>query len=157
LRSGIHLLSYHFILKRDRTAVARVAGFSLTVRPTVFHPRYFLTSAFFAHFLSSIDLGGKRVADVGTGSGILALAAARAGAASVLALDINPNAVMAAAENAHANGFGHTIVAVGSNLLSQNARPPAKKNLPACTHRFGCHLHIDVTWSPVAWGGKVAD
>jgi release factor glutamine methyltransferase len=118
LRSGIHLLSYHFILKRDRTAVARVAGFSLTVRPTVFHPRYFLTSAFFAHFLSSIDLGGKRVADVGTGSGILALAAARAGAASVLALDINPNAVMAAAENAHANGFGHTIVAVGSNLLS---------------------------------------
>jgi release factor glutamine methyltransferase len=38
--------------------------------------------------------------------------------ASVLALDINPNAVMAAAENAHANGLGQTIVAVGSNLLS---------------------------------------
>jgi len=98
--------------------VACVAGFRLTVRPTVFHPRYFLTSEFFANFLSDIDLAGKRVADVGTGSGILALAAARAGAASVVALDINPNAAKVAAENAHANGLGKPIMAVGSNLLS---------------------------------------
>ena len=78
--------------------MARVAGFRLKVRPTVFHPRYFLTSEFFADFLSGIDLVGKRGADVGTGSGILALAAARAGAVSVVALDINSNAAMAAAE-----------------------------------------------------------
>jgi methylase of polypeptide subunit release factors len=77
LRTAIHLLSYHFILTRRRTTVARVAGFRLSVRPTVFHPRYFLSSKFFANFLSDIDLAGKRVADVGTGSGILALAAAR--------------------------------------------------------------------------------
>lgn len=118
LRWAIHLLSYHFILKRPKTAVARVAGFRLAVRPTVFHPRYFLTSAFFAKFLSGQDLVGKRVADVGTGSGILALAAARAGAASVVALDINPNAALAAAENAHANGVGHVLMAVSSDLLS---------------------------------------
>ena len=118
LRKAIHLLSYHFILKRRRTTVARVAGFRLTVRPTVFHPRYFFTSEFFANFLSDIDLTGKRVADVGTGSGILALAAARAGAASVVALDINPAAAKVAAENAHANGLGKPIMAVGSNLLS---------------------------------------
>jgi hypothetical protein len=68
LRSTIYVLSYHFILKRRRTTVARVAGFRLTVRPTVFHPRYFLTSEFFAKFLSGMDLIGKRVADVGTGS-----------------------------------------------------------------------------------------
>ncbi len=84
----------------------------------VFHPRYFLTSAFFARFLLDLDLSGKRVADVGTGSGILALAAARAGAASVLALDINPHAAQAAVENAHSNGFGDSISAIGSNLLS---------------------------------------
>jgi release factor glutamine methyltransferase len=118
LRSTIYVLSYHFILKRRRSTVARVAGFRLTVRPTVFHPRYFLTSKFFAKFVSGIDMVGKRVADVGTGSGILALAAARAGAASVVAIDINPNAAMAAAENAHANGFGETLKAVSSNLLS---------------------------------------
>jgi hypothetical protein len=46
LRSTIHLLSYHFILRRRRTTVARVAGFRLTVRPTVFHPRYFLAMLF---------------------------------------------------------------------------------------------------------------
>jgi hypothetical protein len=80
LRSTIHFLSYHFILKRRTTTVARVAGLRLTVPPTVFHPRYFLTSKFFAEFISDIDLVGKRVTDVGTGSGILALAAARAGA-----------------------------------------------------------------------------
>jgi release factor glutamine methyltransferase len=118
LRSTIHFLSYHFILKRRTTTVARVAGLRLTVPPTVFHPRYFLTSKFFAEFISDIDLVGKRVADVGTGSGILALAAARAGAASVVALDINPHAALAAAQNAVANGHGRTLVALGSNLLS---------------------------------------
>ena len=61
---------------------------------------------------------------MGTGSGILALAAAQAGAATVLALDINPNAAQAAAENAYANGFGALIRAVGSNLLSAVAPRP---------------------------------
>jgi methylase of polypeptide subunit release factors len=123
-RAIIHLLSYHFILKRRRTTVTRAAGFHLTLPPTVFHPRYFLTSVFFANFLTNLDLSGKRVADVGTGSGILALAAARAGAVSVLAIDINPNAVRAAAKNAHANGFGNQLMAVGSNLLSGLAPGP---------------------------------
>ena len=124
LRTTIHLLSYHFILKRRRTTVTRAAGFRLTLRPTVFHPRYFLTSEFFANFIAGLDLTGKRVADVGTGSGILALAAAQAGAASVVAIDINPNAAEAVTENAHANGLGKRVTAVGSNLLSALAPGP---------------------------------
>jgi release factor glutamine methyltransferase len=103
---------------RRVTTVSRAGGFRLVVPPTVFHPRYFLTSEFFADFIAKLDLSSKRVADVGTGTGILALAAARAGAASVLALDINPNAARAAAENAYANGFGHCVSAVCSDLLS---------------------------------------
>jgi release factor glutamine methyltransferase len=118
LRKAIHFFSYHFILKRRSTTVARVVGLRLTVRPTVFHPRYFLTSKFFASFLAGLDLTGKRVADVGTGSGILALAAARAGAANVIAIDINPNAAETAIENARANGFDGRVTAVASNLLS---------------------------------------
>ena len=124
LRSTIHLLSYHFILKRQRTQVARAAGFRLIVRPTVFHPRYFLTSEFFASYIARMDLSGKRVVDVGTGSGILALAAARAGAASVVALDINPNAARSASDNAQANGLGERVTAVCSNLLSALAPRP---------------------------------
>ena len=118
LRSTIHFFSYNLILKRRTTRATRAAGFRLIVRPTVFHPRYFITSEFFASYIGRIDFSGKRVADVGTGSGILALAAARAGAASVTAVDINPNAVLTAAENARANGLGDRVTAVCSNLLS---------------------------------------
>jgi len=46
---------------------------------------------------------GMRVLDVGTGSGILAIAAARLGAGPVLALDIDPIAVKAARANVAAN------------------------------------------------------
>jgi methylase of polypeptide subunit release factors len=118
MRRAIHFFSYHLILKRGATRVTWAAGFRLTVRPTVFHPRYFITSEFFASVIGRLDLKGKRVADVGTGSGILALAAARAGAAAVTAIDINPNAALAAVENARANGFGDHVTALCSNLLS---------------------------------------
>jgi methylase of polypeptide subunit release factors len=118
LRATIHFLSYHFILKRRTTRRTRAAGFRMIVRPTVFHPRYFITSEFFAAFIGRLDLNGKRVADVGTGSGILALAAARAGAAKVTAIDVNPNAALTAAENARANGFADRVTAMCSNLLS---------------------------------------
>jgi release factor glutamine methyltransferase len=110
--------SYNFILKRRTTRVTRAAGFRLIVRPTVFHPRYFIASEFFASYIGQLDFSGKRVVDVGTGSGILALAAARADAANVTAVDINPNAVLTAAENARANGLGDCVTAVCSNLLS---------------------------------------
>ena len=123
LRGGIHFFSYHLFLKRRRTAVARAHGFRLVVPPTVFHPSMFL-SGFFARFVSSLDLAGKRVAEVGTGSGILALSAARAGAQSVVAIDINPNAARAVSENARDNGFGERVFGVCSNLLSALAPRP---------------------------------
>ncbi|MFI5493008.1 class I SAM-dependent methyltransferase [Actinoplanes sp. NPDC051859] len=49
-------------------------------------------------------VAGKRVLDVATGSGVAAIAAARAGAASVEALDLDPAAAEAAQRNAEANG-----------------------------------------------------
>jgi HemK-related putative methylase len=119
LRSFIHFFSYHFILKRQTTRWTHASGFRLVVRPTVFHPRFFVTSKFFARFIGRLDLTGKRVVDVGTGTGILALAAARAGAASVVAIDINPNAVAAATENARANGLDDRVTAVCSDLLTE--------------------------------------
>jgi predicted nicotinamide N-methyase len=47
---------------------------------------------------------GRRVLDVASGSGLVAIAAAKAGAASVVAGDIDPNAVAAITINASANG-----------------------------------------------------
>jgi release factor glutamine methyltransferase len=124
LRFLIHFLSYHLILARQSTRITKAAGFRLIVRPTVFHPRYFISSVCFAQFIKGLDLSGARVLDVGTGSGILALAAARAGAARVTALDINPNAALTAAENARANGVDGRLSAVCSDLLSAFARRP---------------------------------
>jgi release factor glutamine methyltransferase len=124
LRHFIHFFSYHLILSRRSIQVTHAAGFRLTVRPTVFHPRYFISSECFAEFIGGLDLRGKRVIDVGTGSGILALAAARAGAAYVTAADINPNAALTAAENARANGLGDRVSALCSNLLSALAPRP---------------------------------
>lgn len=58
---------------------------------------------------------GHHVLDMGTGSGILALGAARLGAGHVLALDNDPTAVAAARENVSLNGLENVIdVAEGS-------------------------------------------
>jgi release factor glutamine methyltransferase len=121
LRRAIHFSMYHLLLKRTawrRTKIVRAAGFRLVVRPSVFHPRFFLTSEFFARFVKRLDLTGKSVADVGTGSGIIALAAARAGAARVVAIDINPDAARSAGENTRINGLSDRCTALCCNLLS---------------------------------------
>jgi predicted nicotinamide N-methyase len=46
---------------------------------------------------------GRRVLDLGSGSGLVAVAAAKAGAAHVTAVDVDPAALSAVADNARAN------------------------------------------------------
>ena len=53
--------------------------------------------------VSYLDLEGLRVLDVGTGSGILAIGAAKRGAREVVGVDTDPLAVRAAKENAETN------------------------------------------------------
>ena len=64
------------------------------------HPTTQLCLAALEEFVKTDDT----VADIGTGSGILAIAAAKLGASQVIANDIEPNAVAIAAENARING-----------------------------------------------------
>ena len=53
-------------------------------------------------------VAGRRVLDLGSGSGLVAIAAAKSGAASVLAVDVDPFAVVATTLNAAANGASIT-------------------------------------------------
>ena len=53
----------------------------------------------------------QSVLDLGSGSGILSIAAAKLGAGQVLALDTDSIAVDATRQNAQANGVGHKVIA----------------------------------------------
>jgi ribosomal protein L11 methyltransferase len=64
------------------------------------------TTALCLEWLDGARLAGCRVLDVGSGSGILAVAALRLGAASAVAIDVDPQALTATAENAARNGVG---------------------------------------------------
>jgi HemK-related putative methylase len=76
------------------------AGFRLLVLPGVFNGVHLRTGAFLAETLQGLAWSaGTRVLDLGTGSGLGAVAAARAGA-QVTATDINPDAVRCAQVNA---------------------------------------------------------
>jgi ribosomal protein L11 methyltransferase len=64
---------------------------------------------------------GQSVLDVGTGTGILAIAAAKLGAERVLAVDLDPVAVSVAIRNVEANGVAGVVRVAESDLL-QSAR-----------------------------------
>lgn len=61
------------------------------------------TTALCLEWLDGEDLVGKQVLDYGCGSGILAIAAAKLGAAIVVATDLDPQALEATVENARRN------------------------------------------------------
>ena len=60
--------------------------------------------------------GGERVLDIGTGSGILAIAALKLGAASAEGVDIDPVAVRTAGENAALNGVADKLTVLVGDL-----------------------------------------
>jgi len=62
---------------------------------------------------------GMSAIDVGTGTGILAIAAAHMGAKDILAIDIDRVAVRVAAENVRINGYEGKIRCVAGNLLDE--------------------------------------
>ncbi len=69
------------------------------------------TTALCLEWLVGHELAGKRVIDYGAGSGILALAAARMGAASVVAVDNEPQALVAVRANAELNNLDVSTIA----------------------------------------------
>jgi ribosomal protein L11 methyltransferase len=67
------------------------------------------TTALCLQWLDGLDLTGKTVVDFGCGSGILGIAALKLGAARVIGIDIDPQAIQASRDNAERNGVAGQI------------------------------------------------
>jgi ribosomal protein L11 methyltransferase len=80
--------------------------------------------------LEQLITGDEQVIDIGTGSGILAVTAAKLGARHVLAIDLDPIAVISAKSNVALNHMDHQVTVVHSNLLDViNGSSPQENSL----------------------------
>ena len=101
-------------------------------------------------------VAGKRILDLGTGSGLTALASMRAGAASALASDIDDLALIATRLNAQANGLavettaedllsrspdGHDVVLVGDLFYERQLADKVQAYIDAARAK-GAHVLI---------------
>jgi ribosomal protein L11 methyltransferase len=103
--------------------------------------------------LADAVVPGNDVIDVGTGTGVLAVAACRRGAGSVEAVDTNPRAVENAQENVTQNGVKNCVTVREGSLdavpdgpadvvLANITRDPLLTLLPAFRRRLGPGGHL---------------
>ena len=67
------------------------------------------TTALCLEWLDGLDLAGRSVIDYGCGSGVLAIAALKLGAARVIGVDNDPQALAASRDNAQRNGVAERL------------------------------------------------
>lgn len=87
--------------------------------------------------LQSLSLEGKSVLDLGTGSGVLAIAAVRLGASRALGIDSDPDALTSAAENVELNQVGDRVELREAAVPTSGDAPVVLANLTgALLERF---------------------
>lgn len=115
LRGRFLLFQRH---RHRRLVLESFAGYPLVVLPEVFNPTLFFSTEFFAATLCpELVPPSADVLDVGTGSGALAITAARL-ARSVTAVDINPHAVRCARLNVLLNRCENRVSVVEGDLFA---------------------------------------
>ncbi|HKR37475.1 MAG TPA: 50S ribosomal protein L11 methyltransferase [Steroidobacteraceae bacterium] len=80
------------------------------------------TTALCLEWLDAAQLQGRFVIDYGCGSGVLAIAALKLGAAGALAIDIDPQALLATRDNAARNGVAERLLVAAPDRAQH---PPA--------------------------------
>lgn len=107
-------------------------------------------------WLDALDLRGRRVIDYGCGSGVLGIAAAVKGAARVLCVDNDPQAVTATRENASHNGVDERLQAVEAHALADR-REQTFADVVVANILAGTLIELaDELSEAVALGGRLA-
>lgn len=124
------------LLHRTRKPrIIRMMDKKLYLCPNVFDPRFIFTTKFFIRHMNIKE--NDFVLDMGTGTGIIALFAAKK-AKKVIAADLNPDAVKCARKNVELNKLQNKITVRKSNLFSNIKEkfdlilfhPPYLKGIP---------------------------
>jgi ribosomal protein L11 methyltransferase len=103
-------------------------------------------------WLDGLDLAGQTVLDVGCGSGILALAALKLGAARAVGIDNDPQALGASADNAERNGVGAQLALYRPEDAPDTTYPVVVANILASA----LDALADTLAARVAPGGAIA-
>lgn len=80
----------------------RYKDLSLAIAPEVFHPGFFFSTQLLLQYVIKLPLQGKKFLELGCGSGLISMAAAKKGA-KVMGTDINPVAVEFLKKNSSRN------------------------------------------------------
>lgn len=116
LRNSVNLFYRPYVLRRIKQAeVLSIDGYRIETGPSVFHPSLFQSTTLLVSQVKKLNLEGKRVLDMGSGTGVIALVAAVHGA-HVTAADNNPAAVALCKKNFSMNSV--KIEILESDLFS---------------------------------------
>jgi ribosomal protein L11 methyltransferase len=106
--------------------------FVITIQPSMgFGTGHHASTRLCLALLQRVPVEGRRALDIGTGSGVLAIAAWRLGAAAATGIDYDPDALESARENVDRNGAsaGVTLIQTDLDALAAETAPSSRFDL----------------------------